>query len=72
MTSGVEAIVGRRSVWLAEARDFVACAVYDRDALGPGHRIAGPAIVEQMDATTVLLPGQVATVDAYLNLIVEG
>ena len=34
--------------------------------------LAGPAIVEQMDATTVLLPGQVATVDPYLNIIVEG
>jgi hypothetical protein len=25
-----------------------------------------------MDATTVLLPGQSATVDPYLNIIVEG
>jgi N-methylhydantoinase A len=66
------AITGRRPVWLAEARDFVTCPVFDRDALAPGHRVAGPAIVEQMDATTVLLPGQTASVDPYLNLIVEG
>ncbi len=38
----------------------------------PGHRLAGPAIVEQMDATTVLLPDQTATVDPYLTVILEG
>jgi N-methylhydantoinase A len=64
-------MIGKRDVWLAEAGDFVTSPIYDRDKLGPGHRIAGPAIVEQMDATTVLLPGQRAAVDAYLNLIVE-
>jgi N-methylhydantoinase A len=65
------AIAGERDVWLAETEKFVACPVYDRERLGPGHRIAGPAIVEQMDATTLLLAGQTATVDPYLNLIVE-
>jgi N-methylhydantoinase A len=66
------ALMNRRDVWLAEASSFVSCPVYDREKLGPGHRIAGPAIVEQMDATTVILPGQTATVDPYLNIIVEG
>lgn len=67
-----DAVMSKRDVWLAEAGGFVSCPVYDRDKLGPGHRIAGPAIVEQMDATTVVLPGQSATVDAYLNILVEG
>jgi N-methylhydantoinase A len=31
----------------------------------------GPAIVEQMDATTLVLPGQTADVDASLNLVVR-
>jgi N-methylhydantoinase A len=66
------AAVGARDVWLAESREFVTCPVYDRDELGPGHRIAGPAVVEQMDATTLVLPGQTATVDPYLNLVIEG
>ena len=66
------AVMAKRDVWLAEASSFVSCPVYDREKLGPGHRIAGPAIVEQMDATTVLLPGQTAIVDPYLNIIVEG
>jgi N-methylhydantoinase A len=67
-----EAQMAQREVWLPEANGFVALAVYDREKLGAGHRIVGPAIVEQMDATTVVLPGQTATVDPYLNLIVEG
>jgi N-methylhydantoinase A len=65
------AIMATRDVWLPEAGGFVACPVYDRDRLRAGNRIAGPAIVEQMDATTVVLPGMVARVEPYLNLILE-
>jgi N-methylhydantoinase A len=36
--------------------------------LPTGARIAGPAIVQQMDATTVIEPGAVAVVDAIGNL----
>jgi N-methylhydantoinase A len=65
------AIREQRPVWLAEAANFVPCPVYDRDRLQPGNQFAGPAIVEQMDATTVVLPGMTARVDAYLNLMLD-
>jgi len=65
------AATGTRRVWLPEAGGFVACPVYGRGLLRAGNRIAGPAIVEQMDATTVVLPGMAARVEAYLNLILE-
>jgi N-methylhydantoinase A len=65
------AIIARRDVWLPEAGGFVDCAVYDRDRLRAGNRIIGPAIVEQMDATTVVLPGMVARVEPYMNMILE-
>ena len=65
------AIAGSREVWLPEAGRFVSCPVYDRDKLRAGNRIAGPAIVEQMDATTVVLPGWTGRVEPYLNLILE-
>ncbi|MDE2335659.1 MAG: hydantoinase/oxoprolinase family protein [Rhodospirillales bacterium] len=65
------AITASREVWLAEAGGFVACPVYDRTRLEAGNRLAGPAIVEQMDATTVVPPGMTARVDAYANLILE-
>ena len=66
------ALLATREVWLPETKGSVATPVYDREKLGPGHRMSGPAVVEQMDATTVVLPGQTATVDAHLNIIVEG
>jgi N-methylhydantoinase A len=65
------ALEGRREVWLPEAGGWVSVPVYARDRLQPGTRIAGPAIAEQMDSTTVVLPGMTARVDPYDNLILE-
>ncbi len=50
---------------------FVACTVYRRDALEAGHRFVGPAVITQMDATTLVRPGQCAHVDEWLNLVIE-
>lgn len=50
---------------------FVATPTYRRETLRAGHRIDGPAIVDQLDATTVVFPGQHATVDHHGNLIIE-
>ena len=65
------AVMGRRSVWLPEAGGAVDCPIYDRALLRAGNRFSGPAVVEQMDATTVVLPGMTARVEPYLNLILE-
>jgi len=48
----------------------LACAVYQREKLDVGLSFAGPAIVEQFDCTTVILPGQSVRVDEFKNLIV--
>lgn len=42
---------------------------YRRETLGPGNRIAGPAIVTEFSATTVIPPNFSAVVDTYQNLI---
>jgi len=65
------AIIATREVWLPEAGGFIACPVYDRERLDAGNRIAGPAIVEQMDATTVIPPSMTGRVEPYMNLILE-
>ena len=65
------AIIGHRDVWMPEAHGFVSCPIYDREKLAPGHRLPGPAIVEQMDATTVIPPGMSGHVEPYGNLILE-
>ena len=59
-----------RNVYMPETGDFVATPVFNRDQLQTGNRIEGPAVIEQMDSTTLVLPGQTAIVDAYHNLII--
>ncbi len=44
---------------------------YRREALQPGNRIAGPAIVTEFSATTVIPPNFSAVVDSYQNLILR-
>jgi N-methylhydantoinase A len=46
-------------------------AIFDRTSLGKGATIAGPAIVEQPDATVVIDPGATATVDGLGNLVIS-
>ena len=46
------------------------CPVYQRDRLDVGVRFEGPAIVDQLDATTVVPPGQSARVDEFKNILI--
>ncbi|MGR3803747.1 hydantoinase/oxoprolinase family protein [Marinibacterium profundimaris] len=62
---------GARPVWMREAGGFTDTPIYDRAALRPGNEIAGPAIIDQLDTTTVVPPGMTARVDTYLTLILE-
>ena len=66
--SGCAAIIGRQTIVLASGA--VDAPIYDRAQLGAGAAIDGPAIVTQLDATTLLLPGQLGEVDRLGNLIV--
>ncbi len=65
------ALKGERPLFDIDDNRFVRAAVYDRQALMAGDRIAGPAIIDQFDATTVLLGGQTATVDDTATLIIQ-
>ncbi|MEV4605085.1 hydantoinase/oxoprolinase family protein [Neorhizobium sp. LMR1-1-1.1] len=65
------AITGSREVWMMEAGGFVTATLYDRARLKAGNVVQGPAIIDQMDTTTVVLMDTTATVDAYLNLMLE-
>ncbi len=62
--------VGRRAVWFGAGAP-TETAIYRRDALIPGQQIAGPAVIEQMDTTTVAFPTDRIAVDDYANLIIE-
>jgi N-methylhydantoinase A len=47
------------------------CSIHQRERLGVGTRLEGPAIVEESGATTVVFPGWQATVDGWGNLRLE-
>ena len=63
------ALSGRRTVWLSSETPIADCPIYDRYKLGAGHELRGPAIVEEMDSTTIIFPGWTAKVDEFGNLI---
>ena len=65
------ALKGHRPLWTGEDAGMVEGAVYDRLRLKAGDTIEGPAVVEEMDATTVILPGQHAKVDGFGNLVIN-
>lgn len=67
--SGKPACKGERPIF--RSGKWVSAGVYDRSALGAGDQIAGPAIIEQDDTTTMLLPGWSARADALGNLHLE-
>lgn len=70
LTAGAKsAPKGKRPVFFDGAMRETPC--YDRAALEPGVRIAGPAIVEEFGSTTVVFPGQTLTVDGYGIMIVR-
>jgi N-methylhydantoinase A len=58
-----------RDVWFAES-GFIATPVHWRNGLIPGTTIAGPAIIEALDSTTVVPPGWRAGIDerGYMKL----
>jgi 5-oxoprolinase (ATP-hydrolysing) len=60
---------GIRAAWFDG--DFVDTPVYDRYALAPGARIAGPAIIEEREATTIIPPGDAACVDVTGTLAID-
>jgi N-methylhydantoinase A len=68
--------VGYKPVHFAErdaphAARPVPTALYDRARLEPGNMVVGPAVLFQLDTTTVIPPDWSATVDGWGNLLVE-
>lgn len=61
--------VGHRRVWFEGSG--LDTPVYRRADLPCGFSFQGPAIIEQLDATTVVPPGASAEVDKYLNIIIR-
>ena len=60
-----------RPVYFAETGGRVDCPIYDRYQLGSGDEITGPAIIEEVDSTTVIHPDYRAAVDQFGNLFLS-
>jgi N-methylhydantoinase A len=62
---------GTRRIVIGQPPRQTEFAVHERAKLRAADRIAGPAIIEEWNATIVALPGQAVTVDGYGNLLLE-
>ena len=69
-TGSTPAPARRRPVWF-DGEAAMDTPVYERSDLPAGFSLSGPAVVEQVDATTLIPPGTTAEVDKYLNLIIR-
>jgi N-methylhydantoinase A len=65
------AIKGHRPVWFSEDSESLACPIIDRYRLRWGDLVPGPAIIEEIDSTTVVHPGYEAGVDQHGNLLLQ-
>ncbi len=65
------ALKEQRPVWLTPHERPEMTNIYDRYLLKSGNRFSGPAIVEEIDSTTLILGGCAVEVDGYGNLLIE-
>ncbi len=66
-----DALKGTRKAYFKETGDYVDCKIYDRYKLFPGASLEGPAVIEERETAIIVLPGDVARMDEYDNIIVE-
>ncbi|MCZ6557306.1 MAG: hydantoinase/oxoprolinase family protein [SAR324 cluster bacterium] len=66
-----QAVKGTRQLWFRGKGEEIECVVYDRYRLRGGDTLQGPALVEEMDSNTVILPGYGARVDEHGNLVIS-
>ena len=70
-TDARDALKGQRPVYFPEWQEHRPTNVYDRYLLAPGAELAGPAIVEERESTTVIGPGVRIQIDESRNLSVH-
>jgi N-methylhydantoinase A len=66
-----DAVIETRTViFHHDAIAGIECTIYDRDKLGPGAKVSGPAVVQEYASTTVLFPGDEMVVSPSGEMIV--
>jgi N-methylhydantoinase A/oxoprolinase/acetone carboxylase beta subunit len=67
---GAPARVSQRPITVGRGRTEAA-KVYRRDELSPGTNVIGPCVIEERESTTVLFPGDRATITPHGHLFIE-
>ena len=65
------AVTGTRRMYDIARAAFAEAAVLERERLEAGEVVAGPAVINQFDTTTIVLAGQRAHHDAFGTLLIE-
>lgn len=62
---------GHRDIWFHGETKAIKTPLYDRDQLPPGVTLKGPAVIDQLDSTTIVPPGSTAYIDEWLNIQID-
>ena len=68
-SNSARAVVKKKPVWFGSR--FWMTPLYDRERLGPGARLRGPAVVVEYSSTTVVPPDFILNVDRFSNLVLS-
>lgn len=63
-------LIRKRKVYLDDSENAEECPIYSRAKLSPGDEVIGPAIIQEYACTTVLFPGDRATVTESGELVI--
>jgi N-methylhydantoinase A len=69
-TSNLDAHRGEREVYFGD-EGYLETAIYNRNALGPGETVAGPAILEENGSTSIIPPETTAEISDYGSVIIS-
>jgi N-methylhydantoinase A len=69
--SGNNAQKGSRQVYMNDEKAFRECAVYDRYLLPIRQTFTGPAIIEEMESTTIIGNNSTFYLDEFRNIVVD-
>jgi N-methylhydantoinase A len=69
--SGENAQKGSRQVYMNDEKTFRECAVYDRYLLPIHQTLVGPAIIEEMESTTIIGNNATFYLDEFRNIVVD-
>jgi N-methylhydantoinase A len=65
------AVVAARRMYVDERTGWREARVYSREVLPVGVAVPGPAVINEMSATTLVMPGQTASVDPWGNIVLQ-